>query len=182
MSTFKRILLACTAGAVVLLVVVCAERYLLRSAEDRGRKSGAAIQAAKDQIAIDSALARSRAVIQVALDSIERAKRSTAAHDAAQFADVVVRYRDRVVHDTVVQQIVTAAAQQQRSCSEDAEACRVAREFAERDAAAARLLVHDRDTTILRLAHQAVPPPRSCVPQSLAGALLGAAAATVLHR
>lgn len=184
MSTLRKYFYACTVGVVLLLIVIFAEKYFLARAEERGRKSGAAIQSAQDTRARDSALAVAEARTQARFDSLERAAALVFAQRDTVYRAARERLRTDTLfqRDTVFQEILAKADADVAACKDNVLACQVARANAEQDAARSRLTVFDRDTTILRMAHQSLPPPRSCLPQSLAGGVLGAAIAIVVHR
>lgn len=181
MTSLKRIALALLAGVFLVLIIVLAERHFLDAAEARGRKSGAAIQHATDQLATDSALARAALVAQAKLDS---AVMVAAAHFAATDtvyrttrAQIVERYHT----DTLIQRFVMQSDSTIGACKGNVLSCELARENAEHDAARERLTVHLRDQTILEMAHIAAPPPRSCTAPAILGGVLGALVGHSIH-
>jgi hypothetical protein len=182
-NSVRNAVYAAIAGVFLLLAVVLAERHFLDAAEERGRKSGAAIQHATDQLATDSALARVERLAQAKLDSVEHEAAVKFAH-----ADTVYRTaRARLVtdtlfqHDTVAQQVLKTADDDVHACKEDLLSCAAARANAERDAARAHLTVSERDATILEMAHTTAPPPRSCTAPAILSGVLGALVGHALH-
>lgn len=181
MSALRKALSVALAGVVLLVVIVVAQRHFLNAAEERGRKSGAAIQHATDQLATDSALAVVARATQARLDS---AVRVVAAHFAATDtvyrtarAQIVERYHT----DTLIQRFVMQSDSTIGACKGNVLSCELARQNAEQDAARTHLKLSERDATIVEMAHADAPPPRSCTVPAIVGGLAGLGLGSLLH-
>lgn len=158
--------------AAVLLYLGIAGANYLHARDEHNRVAGAQVQQAVDVMRLDRMRDSLAAAMHARLDSIQRLKDSVESKADGTFVDVQVKYRDRIIHDTVVSEIVQAAKADVNACKDGRASCEVRATTAERDAALLRLVVHDRDSTILQRA-QAVAIPRSCVVPSVASGIGG---------
>lgn len=159
-------------GVAVMLFISLAGIHYLHDRDEANRLAGANYQQAADVMRLDELKDSLAKVMTARLDSIQHVRDSAEAKADGTFVQVQTKYRDRIVHDTVVKEIVAAAQADVAACKDGRAQCEVRAETAERDAALLRVSLHDRDSTIYARA-KAVTIPRSCVVPSVASGVGG---------